>query len=497
MSQLAESRCSLNFAKARRALQDADKGVCPIGTYYPADLADVGLGHPACFAVFRWLAASFEGNSSTSCETSLLSASKLPIGDIESDILELAVSHGQAISCQLSAKHTCKGAGGRRVSQEQDECFTPGAGSFRVELKVQWDIYTWEGVQSSQYNHFRVDKCSNLAGFQQWCKGAVCAAAALRADHPSWTDQAALSQSAHDPASNSNAYSTQAPRLSAEHLLSLPSGSKRSRVTLDTSPSNGSSDSSDSTQSVAQLAHAVKGLRLQVSNVETTVSQQAVRIDQVYEQVQEHNDDLVEIHFQNAQPSSARPSNAAHNSALYANNSASYANNSPSYANNSASYANDCSSKLYDLAIGDLENPIEDSNLIWDEELGFRSNLSLLCDPDLLPDLPSMSSYNVSTPPVPIPPAANTESHSGAAQPAKTACPAFDANLTKEQMQPFVLQALLSIKPRSCSALDLSKDLWPEETAMRSCMKRVVSGVLYSKAVSAMVIQNGTHWSHK
>lgn len=121
MSQLAESRCSLNFAKARRALQDADKGVCPIGTYYPADLADVGLGHPACFAVFRWLAASFEGNSSTSCETSLLSASKLPIGDIESDILELAVSHGQAISCQLSAKHTCKGAGGRRVSQEQDE----------------------------------------------------------------------------------------------------------------------------------------------------------------------------------------------------------------------------------------------------------------------------------------------------------------------------------------------------------------------------------------
>ena len=66
----------------------------------------------------------------------------------------------------------------------------------------------------------------------------------------------------------------------------------------------------------------------------------------------------------------------------------------------------------------------------------------------------------------------------GAAQPAKTACPPFDPKLTKEQMQPFVLATLLSIKPRSCSALDLSYLLWPEETAMRSCMKRAVRCLL-------------------
>lgn len=272
MSLLAQSRHSPYFAKARRALQDADldTGLCPIGTYHPAAMAGAGLRHPACFAAFRWLAAVFKGNSS-SCETSLLSASKLPIGDTESNILELAVSHGQPISCQLSAKHTCKGAGGRPVPQTQDgvvvtkkgpdswlvtakvciwqqthilvlhatqpvstytyeaysgclQCFTPGAGSFDVELKILWDIYTLEGVQSSQCNHFRVVDCSNEAGFQQWCKEAGGAAAALMTDHSSrpWTGQTAFSQSAHDQASNSNAYSIQAPGVSPENSFHCP-----------------------------------------------------------------------------------------------------------------------------------------------------------------------------------------------------------------------------------------------------------------------------------
>lgn len=69
-------------------------------------------------------------------------------------------------------------------------------------------------------------------------------------------------------------------------------------------------------------------------------------------QVQEHNDDLVQLHFQNAQPSSGSlggPSNAAHNSA--------------SCANNSASCATESSSKLKGL--GNLENPFESSTLLW------------------------------------------------------------------------------------------------------------------------------------
>lgn len=108
MSILAGSRYSPYFGKARKALQNADKGVDPPrGTYHPTEMADVGLNHPACFAAFRWLAAQLHAslksasNSSTTyeyaCETSVLSASRLPTGDTESNILELDVMHGQLI----------------------------------------------------------------------------------------------------------------------------------------------------------------------------------------------------------------------------------------------------------------------------------------------------------------------------------------------------------------------------------------------------------------
>ena len=62
-----------------------------------------------------------------------------------------------------------------------------------------------------------------------------------------------------------------------------------------------------------------------------------------------------------------------------------------------------------------------------------------------------------------------------AAQPAGVvAVPEFTVDLTKEQLQPIVLQKLQDIRPRSCSALDLSKLIWPQQTAMRSGMKRTV-----------------------
>lgn len=56
---------------------------------------------------------------------------------------------------------------------------------------------------------------------------------------------------------------------------------------------------------------------------------------------------------------------------------------------------------------------------------------------------------------------------------------AFNADLTKEQLQPIVLQTLRDIKPTSCSALELSKRIWPQHTAMRSCMKRMVGSFLF------------------
>ena len=72
-------------------------------------------------------------------------------------------------------------------------------------------------------------------------------------------------------------------------------------------------------------------------------------------------------------------------------------------------------------------------------------------------------------------PAVNAAEPTGA-----VAGPEFDADLIKEQLQPIVLQTLLDIRPRSCSALDLSKLIWPQETAMRSCMKRMLSFFLAS-----------------
>lgn len=178
-----------------------------------------------------------------------------------------------------------------------------------MTVKVQWDIYTCEGMQTYQYNQFRVVGCDSLDGFQQWCKEAVSAAAELA------TDERALHQCAPLLASNASAHNTEALRLSQENSSPLALGSKRSRVALDTSPSSGSSSSSDSTELVAQLEQRVDGLHLRLTQTETTVCQHAGRIERVYEQVQEHNDDLVQLHFHNARPSSQAPTNAASNSA--------------------------------------------------------------------------------------------------------------------------------------------------------------------------------------
>lgn len=74
------------------------------------------------------------------------------------------------------------------------------------------------------------------------------------------------------------------------------------------------------------------------------------------------------------------------------------------------------------------------------------------------------------------------------------AVPEFTADLTQEQLQPIVLQHLQDIRPKSCSALDLSKRMWPQQTAMRSCMKRMVRSFLvliwyFNKPILCKVIQ--------
>lgn len=147
----------------------------------------------------------------------------------------ICCSQLQAFTCSCEAYCGCL------------QCLTPGAGSFCVTVKVQWDIYTCEGMQTYQYNQFRVVGCDSLDGFQQWCKEAVSAAAELA------TDERALHQCAPLLASNASAHNTEALRLSQENSSPLALGSKRSRVALDTSPSSGSSSSSVITSELCEL----------------------------------------------------------------------------------------------------------------------------------------------------------------------------------------------------------------------------------------------------
>lgn len=57
-------------------------------------------------------------------------------------------------------------------------------------------------------------------------------------------------------------------------------------------------------------------------------------------------------------------------------------------------------------------------------------------------------------------------------------CPPFSASLTHAQLRPAILTALAIHRPRSRSALDLSKMLWPENTPMRKAMNTMVTAPL-------------------
>lgn len=58
-------------------------------------------------------------------------------------------------------------------------------------------------------------------------------------------------------------------------------------------------------------------------------------------------------------------------------------------------------------------------------------------------------------------------------------CPPFNGSLTRAQLRPAILRALAVHKPKSRSALDLSKMLWPEDTPMRKAMNTMVTATLF------------------
>ena len=57
--------------------------------------------------------------------------------------------------------------------------YTPSAGTHHCVLGVMLDIFWRVNDPVKHHNQFRITQCSDLAGLQQWCRSAVCAAATL------------------------------------------------------------------------------------------------------------------------------------------------------------------------------------------------------------------------------------------------------------------------------------------------------------------------------
>ena len=105
-------------------------------------------------------------------------------------------------------------------------------GVFSVEVNIKWDIYTCDS--SHRYNHFRVDRCSNVSGLQQWSAQAISVAAKILTGK----------QASHNFAKASSAHPHNTPPL--EPLCEPPTStaSKFKQGTVQLNPSNSSNASS-------------------------------------------------------------------------------------------------------------------------------------------------------------------------------------------------------------------------------------------------------------
>lgn len=108
---------------AREVLKQADTG--PRQAEHVLLDADLetgyhGLQHAAFPACKRWLLAFFcVDGISTATETAILSTNTLPQATT-SETLDIADLNGMIVRCDLKAKHTCKGAGGRPVIDDKE-----------------------------------------------------------------------------------------------------------------------------------------------------------------------------------------------------------------------------------------------------------------------------------------------------------------------------------------------------------------------------------------
>ncbi|DBA73844.1 TPA: hypothetical protein ACH3X2_009592 [Trebouxia sp. C0005] len=381
---------------------------------------------------------------------------------------------------------------------------TRSAGTYHCLLGVKLDIFWRVDDPVKYHNQFRITKCNDLHELQQWCRSAVFAAATLatapaaEAEDPPLTvatgwnchsgslecagsavPEACMHISNADPgpigdlaSANAVQHEDELADFAAEMFGIMPGDDDPSAslnlegasATVQSAPSisaptakrirsNSFGPESPSqptvhcsTASTEDVTQRLQSLELNVSGMHVTLQAHDDKLDRLHGQMGEHTEDLIHVQVELA------------------------TRTTPGAEGNSQS----CSSDVY--------HPVGNSSLPSSHGQSANHQTDAPQTPVTFPQ--PRPHYRAPTPHTPC--SASTVS-----------CPPFSASLTHAQLRPAILTALAIHRPRSRSALDLSKMLWPENTPMRKAMNTMVKGVLYSDEMASKVEQNGTHWALK
>lgn len=126
------------FSAARRTLAAADTGLYGHDVLSEAMFATncSGVQNAAFAAASRWISSALMGGR-FSAETAIVSSFKLPMTACKEPLAIMSLGD-YPVTCNMHAKHMCKGAGGRKVlDKELPEMLKIGPDSWRVTAQVQ------------------------------------------------------------------------------------------------------------------------------------------------------------------------------------------------------------------------------------------------------------------------------------------------------------------------------------------------------------------------
>ncbi|KAL0022546.1 hypothetical protein WJX77_001276 [Trebouxia sp. C0004] len=429
----------------------------------------------------------------------------------------MVLADGSYVGCQLCLERTGKAAGGKKCTDEVSpaiqkkgpdswqvnvQMFTPSAGTHHCVLKVKLDIFWRVHDPVKRHIQIRITQCSDLHVLQHWCRAAVVAAALAPAEAVDPPLTAATGWHYHSgslecagsagspacisdvgPGLNGNFASVNVPQHedALEDLASMmydimPATASLSRegasITVQSAPppsapttkrvrndSSGPGSPSQptvhySTVSTEDITQRLQSLELNVSGVHLTLQAHDDKLDRLHGLMGEHTDDLIDMQVE-----------LATRQGLH---------NATRTAPGAADKLQSCSNNTH--------HPVGHSSFpsLHGQSASNQAN----------------ASHAHVTLPQPRP-HHGAPTHHTLCSASTVSCPPFDGSLTHAQLRPAILRALAIHKLKSRSALDLSRILWPGETAMRKAMNTMVKGVLYSDEMVSMVERNGTHWALK